>query len=65
MATFPKPKSLNGQALIAELEAAGITVTADETGLKAPWDKADGTIEIAINPIKETEAAVIVSAHKG
>jgi len=65
MATFAKPTNLNGKTLIAELESAGITVKADETGLKAPWDKGDQTIELAISSAKEAAAAGIVAAHQG
>lgn len=65
MAIFTKPSKLNGQTLVAELEAAGITVKPDETGLKAPWDKADGTIEINLAAKDSAKAEAIVAAHAG
>jgi hypothetical protein len=63
MASFTKPKNLNGKKLIAELEFAGVTVKADETGLKAPWDKADGTIFLNITEADEKIVESIVAAH--
>jgi hypothetical protein len=65
MASFTKPTNLNGKTLVAELEASGITVKADETGLKAPWDKADGTIEVAIAKADESKAEAVIAAHSG
>jgi len=56
MATFNKPKNLNGAELAAELKAVGLKI-----GLIA--DNSDGTISFEVND--EELANEIVLAHNG
>lgn len=58
---FNLPQNLNGGKLITELATAGITVNQDTS----PMIDGAGNFWLDIDSAKETEAKVVVDAHKG
>ena len=65
MIKFTKPKVLNGAILIDELTTAGVKVTADSSGIKAPFIDGSGDLYLDIAAKDQAKAAEIVAAHRG
>jgi hypothetical protein len=65
MIKFNRPQSLDGALLINELEAAGVKVAADISGIKAPFIDGAGDMFLDIAAKDESKAASIVAAHEG
>ena len=59
MIKFDKPENLNGTELLAELNAAGISIT------EIPTIDGDGKLWLNIAKKDETKARAIVDAHNG
>jgi hypothetical protein len=65
MKSFQKPANLDGVALIAELEAAGVTVKPNGLGIKCPTEDGNGLLWLDIAEKDESKAVAVVSAHAG
>ena len=59
MIQFKKPQNLNGTELLAQLNAAGVTIS------EPPFDDAEGNLWLDIAETDEDKAALIVAAHNG
>ena len=59
MIQFKKPQNLNGTELLAQLNAAGVTIS------EAPFDDAEGNLWLDIAESDEAKAAPIVAEHNG
>jgi hypothetical protein len=59
MIQFNKPTNLNGTELLAELNAAGVTIT------HPPFDNAQGNLWLDIAEADKAKATSIVAAHNG
>jgi hypothetical protein len=59
MIQFKKPQNLNGTELLAQLNAAGVTIS------EPPFDDAEGNLWLDIAESDEAKAAPIVAAHNG
>ena len=59
MITFTKPKNLNGEELVAELKAGGVSVTG------WPLIDGDGVFWLEIAEADKAKATPIVAAHNG
>jgi sulfur carrier protein ThiS len=59
MITFIKPKNLNGEELLAELNAAGVKIT------KSPNLDGEGVMWLDIEAKDEDKAKSVVAAHNG
>ena len=65
MKSFNKPANLDGVALIAELEAAGVIVKPNEIGVKCPIQDGAGLLWLDIAAKDESKAAAVISSHAG
>ena len=65
MESFTKPASLNGETLIAELEAAGVTVIANSMGIKCPSIDGNGELWLDIIKADKAKALAVVANHQG
>ena len=59
MIQFKKPQNLNGTELLAQLNAAGVTIS------EPPFDDAEGNLWLDIAESNKAKAAPIVAAHNG
>ena len=59
MIQFKKPQNLNGTELLAQLNAAGVTIS------EPPFDDAEGNLWLDIAESDEAKAAPIIAAHNG
>ena len=59
MIQFTKPTNLNGAELLAELNAAGVTID------KSPVIEGDGSFWLDVKKSDEAKAKPIVAAHNG
>ena len=59
MITFTKPKNLNGEELLAELNAGGVSIT------ESPLIDGDGVFWLEIAEADKAKATPIVAAHNG
>jgi hypothetical protein len=65
MKSFTKPAKLDGEKLIQELDAAGITVKANGLGVKCPAVDGDGFLWLDIAAKDEASASAVVANHQG
>jgi hypothetical protein len=65
MQSFTKPANLDGATLIAELETAGIAVTANGLGVKCPIVDGHDSLWLDIVAADKPAAVLIVKNHKG
>ena len=59
MIKYNKPINLNGEELLAELNAGGVAIT------QPPFDDAQGNLWLDIAKTDEAKATPIVAAHNG
>ena len=65
MIKFTKPQNLDGAILIQELQAAGVTVAADISGIAAPFIDGNGDFFLDIQAKDQSKAATVVANHQG
>ena len=65
MESFTVPANLDGGILVAELEAAGVTVIANPMGIKCPLIDGNGALWLDIIKADKAKAAAVVANHKG
>ena len=63
MIKFNRPQSLDGALLIDELAAAGVKVTADCSGIKAPFIDGAGDLFLDIDAKDQAKAAEVIVNH--
>lgn len=59
MITFTKPKNLNGEELLNELNAAGVKIT------QPPYLDGESVLSLDIDAKDEDKAKSVVAAHNG
>ena len=64
MIKFNRPNSLDGDLLIQELNAAGVNVKTDRSGVTAPYVDGVGDFYLDIADKDKTKAAEIVANHQ-
>ena len=65
MKSFTKPANLDGDKLIQELAAEGVSVKANGLGIKCPFIDGAGLLWLDIAAKDEASASAVVANHQG